>query len=101
MIVTWIVGLGIIIFARIATRRIKEVPDGIQNFWEFLVESLRNFLESIIGRELVQRTFWYFGTVFIFILFTNWCGLIPGACLMKWASWNTFHVRSFVAPTPT
>src|SRR5436190_23596871 len=31
MIVTWIVALGIIIFARIATRNIKEVPDGAQN----------------------------------------------------------------------
>jgi F-type H+-transporting ATPase subunit a len=88
MIVTWIVGLGIIVFARMATRRIKEVPDGIQNFWEFLVESLRNFLESIIGRELVLRTFWFFATVFIFILFTNWCGLIPGVGTIGWGTPN-------------
>jgi F-type H+-transporting ATPase subunit a len=88
MILTWIVGLGIIIFARIATRRIKEVPDGVQNFWEFLVEGLRNFLESIIGRELVQRTFWFFATVFIFILFTNWCGLIPGVGTIGWGTPN-------------
>ena len=38
MLVTWIVAAGIIVFARCATRRMKAVPDGAQNFWEFLVE---------------------------------------------------------------
>ena len=51
MLVTWVVALGIIVFAQIATRKIKAVPSGAQNFWEWLVESLYNFLESIIGRE--------------------------------------------------
>ena len=84
MIVTWIVALGIIIFAQYATRQIKEVPDGAQNFWEWLVESLHNFLEGIIGHELVRKTFWFFATVFIFILFTNWAGLIPGVGTIGW-----------------
>jgi len=84
MIVTWLVALGIIIFARIATARIKAVPDGVQNFWEWLVESLHDFLESIIGHELVRKTFWFFATVFIFILFTNWVGLIPGVGTIGW-----------------
>jgi F-type H+-transporting ATPase subunit a len=85
MIVTWIVAAGIIIFAQVATKRIRsnkaaalEVPSGAQNFWEFLVEGLRNFLEEIIGRDLTKKTFWFFATIFIFILFTNWFGLIPG-----------------------
>src|SRR4051794_22137908 len=49
MIFTWVVGICIIVFAQYATRKIKDVPDGAQNFWEWLVESLHNFLESIIG----------------------------------------------------
>ncbi|MEA3212940.1 MAG: F-type H+-transporting ATPase subunit a [Chthoniobacter sp.] len=84
MIVTWIVALGIIAFAQFATRRIKEVPDGAQNFWEWLVESLHNFLESIIGHELIKKTFWFFATIFIFILFTNWFGLLPGVGTIGW-----------------
>lgn len=84
MLYTWIVALGIIGFARYATRNIKEVPEGAQNFWEWLVESLHNFLESIIGHELVMKTFWFFATVFIFILFTNWAGLIPGVGTIGW-----------------
>ena len=84
MIVTWVVAVGVIIFARIATRNIKEVPEGAQNFWEWLVESLYNFLESIIGPVLVKKTFWFFATLFIFILFTNWAGLIPGVGTIGW-----------------
>ncbi|HEY2615245.1 MAG TPA: hypothetical protein VGI42_06010, partial [Chthoniobacterales bacterium] len=45
MLVTWIVAIAIIGFAQAATRNIKAVPTGRQNFWEWLVESLYSFLE--------------------------------------------------------
>jgi F-type H+-transporting ATPase subunit a len=78
MVVTWIVALTLIFFAQRATRTMKDVPEGAQNFWEWLVESLYEFLESIIGSHLVKKTFWFFATIFIFILFSNWFGLLPG-----------------------
>ena len=84
MLVTWIVALALILFARMATRRMREVPAGAQNFWEWMVESLYEFLEGIIGPELVKKTFWFFATIFIFILFTNWFGLIPGVGTIGW-----------------
>ena len=69
MLVTWVVALAIIIFARIATANMKEVPEGAQNFWEFLVESLHDFLAEIVGNDLIKKTFWFFATIFIFIMF--------------------------------
>jgi F-type H+-transporting ATPase subunit a len=84
MVVTWIVALGLIVLAQLATRNMKEVPDGAQNFWEWIVESLYNFLEGIIGHDLVKKTFWFFATIFIFILFANWVGLIPGLGSIGW-----------------
>jgi F-type H+-transporting ATPase subunit a len=83
MLVTWLVAVGLIIFAQIATRRMAPVPNGAQNFWEWLVESLYGFLEGVIG-PLVKRTFWFFASIFIFILFTNWAGLIPGVGTIGW-----------------
>jgi len=53
-----------------------------------MVESLRDFLETIIGRDLAKKTFWFFATVFIFILFTNWAGLIPGVGTIGWGTPN-------------
>jgi F-type H+-transporting ATPase subunit a len=84
MIMTWVVAILVIIFARFATRKIQAVPTGAQNFWEFLVEGLYGFLEGIIGSHLVKKTFWFFATIFIFILFTNWAGLIPGVGTVGW-----------------
>jgi len=84
MIVTWAVALLLIVGAQMATRNIKDVPEGAQNFWEWLVESLYGFLEGIIGSDLVKKTFWFFATIFIFILFTNWFGLIPGVGTIGW-----------------
>ena len=78
MVVTWVVAILLIVAAQIATRDIKEIPEGAQNFWEWVVEGLHNFLEGIVGRELVGKTFWFFASIFIFILATNWFGLLPG-----------------------
>lgn len=84
MVVSWIVAAALIFFAQMATRNLQAVPSGLQNFWEWLVESLYEFLEGIIGTELVRKTFWFFATVFIFILFANWFGLIPGVGTIGW-----------------
>jgi len=84
MIATWIVALSIIIFAQVATRNVQAVPSGAQNFWEWLVEGLYNFLDGIVGHELVGKTFWFFATIFILILFANWFGLIPGVGTIGW-----------------
>jgi len=84
MLVSWLVALGLIVFAQLSTRRMERVPKGAQNFWEWLVESLSTFLEGVIGRHLVQRTFWFFATIFIFVLSSNWAGLIPGVGTIGW-----------------
>ena len=93
MVVTWIAALGLILFARIATRNMSQVPGGAQNFLEWLVEALYGLLESIIGRHLVQRTFWFFGTIFIFILAANWFGLIPGVGTIGWGRQTSHGFR--------
>jgi F-type H+-transporting ATPase subunit a len=95
MLVTWVVALGIIGFARLATRKMQEVPSGEQNFWESVVEGLYGFLESVVGPELVKKAFWFFATIFIFILATNWFGLVPGVGTIGWgvAGEHGFEVK--------
>jgi F-type H+-transporting ATPase subunit a len=84
MIVTWIVAAALILFAQLATRRLTDVPGGAQNFLEWLIEGIYGLLESVIGRHLVERTFWFFATVFLFILAANWLGLLPGVGTIGW-----------------
>jgi F-type H+-transporting ATPase subunit a len=88
MLVTWIIAAVIIILAQTAMRNPKRIPGFRQNFWEWLVEGLHNFLENIIGRDLVQKGFWFYATIFIFILFVNWLGLIPGIGTIGWGHYD-------------
>jgi len=98
MLVTWIVAAGIIIFAQIATRCVRSIPSGAQNFWEWIVEGLHTFLENIIGRDLVAKGFWFFASIFIFILFVNWFGLIPGIGTVGWGHYDS--TGAFVVDRP-
>ena len=97
MLVSWFAAAFLIIFAQLATRKMEQIPGGAQNFLEWLIESLYNFLEGLLGKHLVQRTFWFFATVFIFILFSNWMGLIPGVGTIGWGH-RTAH--GFVIDQP-
>jgi F-type H+-transporting ATPase subunit a len=97
MLVTWLVALALLLFARLATGSMNQVPGGAQNLLEWLVEGLYGLLESIIGPHLVKKTFWFFATIFIFILAANWFGLIPGVGTIGWGH-HTSH--GFVIDQP-
>jgi F-type H+-transporting ATPase subunit a len=84
MVVSWLVALTLILFVQLATRNMKSVPSGAQNLLEWLVEALYKFIEEIIGPTLTKQTFWFFATIFIFILSANWIGLIPGVGTIGW-----------------
>lgn len=78
ILMCWIaVGL-IVLFCKAATKEMKLIPSGFQNFAEWLIETLYDFFGSILGEHLVKRTFWFFGSVFVFILVNNYMALVPG-----------------------
>jgi F-type H+-transporting ATPase subunit a len=70
--------LIIIAVVQIAMRAPKLIPSGMQNFVEWTVELLRDFLEGITGRATMERGFWYFGGLFVFIFAENILALLPG-----------------------
>jgi F-type H+-transporting ATPase subunit a len=61
----------------------REVPGGAK-LHGMAGGSLYGLLESIIGSHLVKRTFWFFATIFIFILAANWVSLLPGVGTIGW-----------------
>ncbi len=84
VVMVWLaVGL-IVLFCRAATRKMTAIPSGFQNFAEWVIESLYDFLAALMGHALTKRTFWFFGTVFFFILVSNYMGLIPGVGTVGW-----------------
>ncbi|MES2476313.1 MAG: F0F1 ATP synthase subunit A [Verrucomicrobiota bacterium] len=96
MIMVWLaVGL-IVLFCRAATRKMAAIPSGFQNFAEWVVESLYDFLEGLMGAHLVKRTFWFFGSVFFFILVNNYMGLIPGVGTVGWNTVDSHGHHGFL-----
>jgi F-type H+-transporting ATPase subunit a len=78
MLVTIIVTVLITIWARRSTKKMQLVPQGAQNLFEALVETLYLTFESIVGKHMIARAFPLLASFFIFILAANWFGLVPG-----------------------
>lgn len=71
--------LGIVFFfSRKATRNMSLVPHKAQNLFEFIIEFLYGRVEGIVGPKQAKLAFPLLGTLFIYILVSNWFGLIPG-----------------------
>lgn len=78
ILVALIVVAIVLWFARRATKNIKIVPDGPQNAFEAIVETLYDTVEEIVGPKMVSKVFSLLATLFVFILTANWFGLLPG-----------------------
>jgi F-type H+-transporting ATPase subunit a len=78
LLVTLIVAVVILVWARVSTRRMEVVPKGQQNLFEATIETLYNTFETVVGRHMVSKVFPLLATLFLFILAANWFGLIPG-----------------------
>ena len=88
IIMSWIVMAVVIIPLTIAARRLKEIPSGAQNVLEFAIEGLTSFAMGI-GGPGAKRFITFFLACFLFIVVSNWSGLIPGVG----------RVHEFRAPT--
>lgn len=73
-----IVTFTVVLFVRMATKRMELIPGPKQNFVEFVIEFLYGQVEGIVGKHVAPRAFPLLATVFIFIITANWFGLIPG-----------------------
>ena len=71
-------------FARKATKNMTLVPHKAQNFFEFIVEFLYGQVEGIVGPKQAKLAFPLLGTLFIYILVSNWFGLLPGVGTIGW-----------------
>ncbi|MFV9505386.1 MAG: F0F1 ATP synthase subunit A [Oscillochloridaceae bacterium umkhey_bin13] len=76
-LVLLIVDLLLIGLAFAATRNMQLVPSGLQNFMEWVIESLFNFFSSI-NKQWTPAAFPLLATIFLMVIVSNWAGLLPG-----------------------
>jgi F-type H+-transporting ATPase subunit a len=74
---SWIVMIILIALFFMGTRNMKMVPSGLQNFLEFVLESLYNFVQGVAGEENSRKFFPVIATIFLFVMLNAWIGLLP------------------------
>jgi len=75
---SWLAVIILVLFLIAASKKIKKIPKGIQNIFEFLLESALDFSDSITGdRKKSVKLLPICLTLFLFILVNNYLGLMP------------------------
>lgn len=80
LIMTGVVSLFIIGITWAVRSRMTLVPRGLQNVMESVVEALLGLVDGVTGDRKQSVTFLpIVATIFIFVIVSNWSGLLPGA----------------------
>lgn len=77
MVTTTSIVILLTLFSWLATRKMAMHPKGVQNVAEIIVEMLDNFIGGILGPALNKHYFPLLATLFLFILISNYSGLLP------------------------
>lgn len=68
----------LLIVAVLVRRKVSLVPGKLQSVFELLMEQLLAVMDSVFGnRHTSERYFPLIATVFLFIMISNWFGLLP------------------------
>lgn len=74
---TWLIIIMLLLVSLLATKAIKAVPTGMQNFMEVVIDGIENMIVDTMG-EHGRPFFPLVATLAIFILVSNLIGLVPG-----------------------
>lgn len=103
MITGWVVSVLLVLLIRWLVGKPTVIPSKGQAVFESLLEGLRGIFEPIVGKAAFPTTFPILVTFFVFILFHNWMGLIPGVGTVGWGTgehwWHLEHMnRALIRP---
>ncbi len=80
LIASWISVVFLVVSSWIMkSKGVKKVPRGIQNIFEFIIESFLKLIDGITqDRQQSIKFFPWITTIFLFIVTSNWLGIFPG-----------------------
>jgi len=79
LLLTFVVVALLALSSVVFSKRLALVPTGAQNVVEFGIESFLGLTESVFGsRAKAERYFPFVATIFVFVLCSNWFGVLPG-----------------------
>jgi F-type H+-transporting ATPase subunit a len=79
MITTWLTMAFLLVLAFFIGRNLKQVPTKIQSIAELVIGGVFDYMANVLeSRKLAMKYFPVVMTIFVFVLFLNWIGLLPG-----------------------
>jgi len=87
IITTWVIMLVLTLLSWLATRNMKDVPGPMQALAELAVGRLKKYFSELLDEHAMKKYFPFFATFFVFIIVSNYTGLLPGA-----GQYHAFHV---------
>lgn len=85
MINTWLALVFFLVFGLFLRSRVSLYPGKLQNWCEYFLEILLGYFDQVTGsRAKTLRFLPIVGSVFFFILLSNWLGIIPGSGSLTW-----------------
>lgn len=98
LLTTWILMAVLFGLSILVTRKLSLIPSNSQSIGEVAIESLENLFKGILGPVNTPKFFPLLATFFIFIIGSNWAGLIPGVGSIGISDHGTI-IPIFRAPT--
>ena len=77
ILMTWIVMASLILFGFLATRKIGFLPNPFQVVGELFVNAFYDLTRDALDEDMVKTYFPLICTLFMFLLLSNWLGIIP------------------------
>ncbi len=74
---TWVIMILLVVLAKLAVSKMELVPGGGQSFFEVVVGGIESFMIDVTGEE-GRFLFPLIATLGLFILASNYMGMIPG-----------------------
>lgn len=79
LLTSWLTLVVLVVVSLLFFRSYRLLPSRTQQFLEMIVEGILKLMEAILGeRVLAIRYFPLVATIFLFVLASNWLGVLPG-----------------------
>ncbi|MCX6780192.1 MAG: F0F1 ATP synthase subunit A [Candidatus Magasanikbacteria bacterium] len=96
MINVWLAMAIFLVIGILIKKQLSLRPGKFQNFFEYILEMLMGYFDQVTqDRKKTLRFMPIVGTVFFFILLSNWLGLLPGTGSI------TYHHAMILRPANT
>lgn len=79
LLIGFLVSVFLVVVTQSIRWRMRLIPRGVQNILEIIFEGLLSFTEDVLQDKAQARKFFpLIATIFLFVLVSNWAGLLPG-----------------------